>query len=70
VDLSSLPITIRPPLTDVRLGDVLDAIVKVAGQPIKYSIEDYAIVFSAKPSQESPPLYIRTFNLKNAALTS
>ena len=63
VDLFSLPITIKPPLTNVRLVDVLDAIVKVAGQPIKYSIEDHAIVFSARPSQESPPLYIRTFKV-------
>jgi general secretion pathway protein D len=41
---------------------VLDAIVRVAGQPIKYSIQDYAVVFSAK-TREATPLYIRTFKV-------
>ena len=35
-------------MTDVRLADVLDAICLVANSPIKYSIRDYAVVFSAK----------------------
>ncbi len=48
VDVSAIAIKINPPLTDVRLADVLDAIVKVADRPIKYSIEDYAVVFSLK----------------------
>ncbi|MGD0261374.1 MAG: hypothetical protein ABSD29_16290, partial [Verrucomicrobiota bacterium] len=48
VDMSAISIKINPPLTDIRLADVLDAIVKVADRPIKYSIEDYAIVFSLK----------------------
>jgi tetratricopeptide (TPR) repeat protein len=59
-----------PPLKNVRLADVLDAIVKVAKPPpgqdqnvgIKYSIEDYAIVFS-QASVESEPLYTRTFHV-------
>jgi Flp pilus assembly secretin CpaC len=72
VSLASLPITIKPPLTNVRLLDVLDAIVKVADRPIKYSVETYrpapsvegyVIVFSAKTGQESPPLYVRTFKV-------
>jgi len=63
VYLPDLPITIKPPVTDVRLADVLDLIVKVAGQPIKYSIESYAVVFSAKTSQESTPLHVRTFKI-------
>ena len=48
VDMSAISIKINPPLTDMRLADVLDVIVKVADRPIKYSIEDYAIVFSLK----------------------
>jgi general secretion pathway protein D len=63
LDASTTPITINPPLTNVRLADVLDAIVRVAGQPIKHSIEEYAVVFSAKTGQESPPLYTRTFKV-------
>jgi general secretion pathway protein D len=57
-DMSSISIKIVPPLTDVRLADVLDAIIKVADRPIKYSIEDYAVVFSLK-GREAIPLYTR-----------
>jgi len=63
VELPSLPITIQPALTNLRLADALDAVVKVAGRPIKYSIEDYAVVFSDRSSPESPPLYVRTFKV-------
>src|ERR1019366_5220267 len=63
IQLPDLPLTTKPPVTDVRLADVLDLIVKVAGQPIKYSIESYAVVLSAKIGQESPPLYVRTFKV-------
>jgi beta-lactamase regulating signal transducer with metallopeptidase domain len=62
-DPPSIVITLKTPLTNIRLVDALDAIVKTASQPIKYSIEDYAIVFSAKTGQESPPLYVRTFKV-------
>jgi hypothetical protein len=48
VDLGSILIKISPPLNDVRLVDVLDAVVKVAERPIKYSIEDYGVVFSPR----------------------
>jgi Tfp pilus assembly protein PilF len=62
VDVGSIIIKINPGLTDVRLADVLDAIVQVAAQPIKYSIMDYAVVFSAK-GPETPQLYTRTFRV-------
>ena len=58
VDVGNIPIKLNPALTDVRLADVLDAIVKVAERPIKFSIEDYAIVFSLK-GPEPAPLYTR-----------
>jgi hypothetical protein len=48
VDPGSISIRISPPLNDVRLVDVLDAVVKVADRPIKYSIEDYGVVFSPR----------------------
>ncbi len=41
-------------LTDVRLADALDAIVKVADKPIKYSIEDYGVVFSPAGAEAKP----------------
>jgi hypothetical protein len=62
LDLNTVVIKINPALTDVRLVDVLDAICEVADHPIKYSIEDYAIVFSAKGA-ETPMLYSRHFRV-------
>jgi beta-lactamase regulating signal transducer with metallopeptidase domain/tetratricopeptide (TPR) repeat protein len=52
-----------PALSEVRFADVLDAIVLVADQPIKYSIEDYGIVFSAKSPADDAPLFMRTFRV-------
>lgn len=46
IDLGAASVKILPELRDVRLADVLDAIVKTSDKPIKYSIEDYGVVFS------------------------
>ncbi|MDE3066795.1 MAG: tetratricopeptide repeat protein [Verrucomicrobiota bacterium] len=62
VDVNGIIIKIDPPLTDVRLADVLDAVEQVAAQPIKYTVTDYAIVFSAK-GPETPLLFTRTFRV-------
>lgn len=59
-----------PPLKNVRVLDVLDAIVRVAKPPqgqsqnvsLKYSIEEYAIVFSQRQA-ETEQLYTRTFRV-------
>ena len=59
--LTLTPITINPPLTNISLGDVLDALVMVAPEPIHYSVEDYAIVFSA--GKPPTPLYSRHFRV-------
>src|SRR5262249_14198595 len=61
-DVNSVTITINPALVDIRLADLLDAIVTVYNHPIKYSILDYAIVFSLK-GPEDPDLHIRTFKV-------
>jgi type II secretory pathway component GspD/PulD (secretin)/tetratricopeptide (TPR) repeat protein len=58
IDMSSIAIRINPALNDVRMADVLDAIVKVAERRIKYSVEDYAVVFSLRGA-EPTPLYTR-----------
>jgi len=47
-------------LTNVSMADLLDAIVKVADHPIKYSIVDYGVVFSPG---KLPQLYMRTFKV-------
>ncbi|HLP77612.1 MAG TPA: hypothetical protein VK327_11930 [Candidatus Paceibacterota bacterium] len=46
IDINSISVRIIPALVNVRLIDALDAIVKVADHPIRYSVTDYAIVFS------------------------
>jgi general secretion pathway protein D len=61
-DVNSVTIMINPALEDIRLADVLDAIVTVANHPIKYSILDYAVVFSLK-GPEDPDLHIRYFKV-------
>jgi general secretion pathway protein D len=62
VDVGGIAIKLMPPLTDVRLADVLNAIVRVADKPLKYTIEDYAVVFSAK-GPEAIPFYTRVFKV-------
>jgi hypothetical protein len=54
VDVGSITIKINPPLKDLRLVDVLDAVVKVADHPINYSIEDYGVVFSQRGTVPAP----------------
>jgi beta-lactamase regulating signal transducer with metallopeptidase domain len=51
-DMNNVLIRFNLPLRDVRLKDVLDAVVRVADWPIQYSMEDYGVVFSAKSAQE------------------
>lgn len=53
-DLSSVTIHINPPLKNIRMIDLLDAITKTSDQPIHYTIEDYGVLFSlgAKPKEE------------------
>jgi type II secretory pathway component GspD/PulD (secretin) len=62
VDMSQITITISPPMSDLRFADVLDAITKVAEQPIRYTVEDYAVVFSPKPDDQVS-LYTKVFKV-------
>ena len=62
VDLRTVTITLNPGFRDIRLADVLDAIVKVADQPIRYTIEDYAVYFSPRPA-EPERLYTKIFKV-------
>jgi beta-lactamase regulating signal transducer with metallopeptidase domain len=59
-DLAKVPITVLPALTDIRLIDVLDVIVKVSPQRIRYSIETNGVVFAASRSK---PLYNRVIKV-------
>ena len=51
-----------PSLKNVRVADVLDAIVLASDHPLKYSVQDFAVVFSAK-EQKLPQLFTRTFRI-------
>jgi type II secretory pathway component GspD/PulD (secretin)/tetratricopeptide (TPR) repeat protein len=62
VDINTVSIKLNPALTDLRLADVLEAIIKVADKPLKYSIEDYAVIFSLREA-ETPPLFMRKFKV-------
>jgi beta-lactamase regulating signal transducer with metallopeptidase domain len=61
-DINSVAIRIVPPLEDVRMIDVLDAITKVADKRIRYSIEDYAVSFRLA-GNEPTPLFSRTIKV-------
>jgi beta-lactamase regulating signal transducer with metallopeptidase domain len=56
-----------PPMSDIPLAGLLDAIVKAADNPIKYSIEDHFVVFSFSTDKEAEPLYTRTFKVDTNA---
>lgn len=45
-DMSRVIVNFNLPLRQVRLTDVLNAIVKVADKPIQFSVEEYGVVFS------------------------
>jgi hypothetical protein len=59
---------VRLHLINVRLIDVIDAVAKVAEPPLKYSIEDYAVVFSQHPN-ESELLFTRVFKVNLRAFS-
>lgn len=62
VDQNNITVNISPALNDIRLADILDAIVQVSDQPIQYQIEDYAVIFSPK-APEGVSLYTRVFKV-------
>jgi hypothetical protein len=45
-DLNEARVRISPPLRQVRLVDVLEAVVKTAEVPLQYAVADYGIIFS------------------------
>jgi tetratricopeptide (TPR) repeat protein len=71
VDVEKFKIKFDPPIRDLTLGQFLDAIVRVAKPPegapstagLKYSVEDYAIVFSQRTADGTEQYATRTFKL-------
>src|SRR5207249_3716240 len=62
LDMNSVIVRISPALKNVHMSDLLDAVTKVANQPIRYSIEEYAVVFSQKPP-DTAQLETRIFHV-------
>ena len=54
VDLEKVVVQINPPLRNLKLGYALDAITKSADSPLKFSVEEYAIVFSQRLPTDAP----------------
>ena len=67
-EIGKVPITILPALTDVRLLDVLEVIVKVASERIRYSIESNEVVFSFRGSERK--LYTRIMKVDPIAFVA
>ena len=63
-DLETNMIKLDPALSYVRVTDLLDAIVKGAAQPIRYSIIDYGVIFSRRP-EGTELLQGRTFVIRD-----
>jgi tetratricopeptide (TPR) repeat protein len=59
-DPTAINITLS--LSDVNLADLLNAICLVSDHPIKYSVEEFGIVFSQKTA-DSPQYEMRTFKV-------
>ena len=67
-EIGKVPITILPALTDIRLLDVLEVIVKVASERIRYSIESNEVVFSSRGSERK--LYTRVMKVDPIAFVA
>jgi tetratricopeptide (TPR) repeat protein len=62
IEIGDIQVRIEPALNDVSLLQALDVVTKVAERPIKYSVEDYAVIFSYR-TNEIPPLYTRWYKI-------
>ena len=64
---AQVKIRIVPALKRLRLSELLEAMLKTAERPIKFSIEDQGVAFSLRRSaasgDESAPLYTRVFRV-------
>ena len=60
-------ISINPPLRSVTLGQVLEKIVQTATVPMKYTVEEFGIIFSPKLG-EAPKLITRLYRVDSKRL--
>jgi beta-lactamase regulating signal transducer with metallopeptidase domain len=66
-DISQVSITILPDLTDIRLVDLLDTIVRVSPRPITYAVQGNAVEF-APATSDSKLLYTRVMRINTRIL--
>lgn len=57
IDLENVIINIKPSIMDIPLRYALDAICKMASQPIQFIVEDYAVVFLPGSADRFPRSY-------------
>lgn len=60
--LGDVVVNIPTAVKNLTIAEILDVIIKVADRPIKYSVEDYGIIFSFKP-RDAESLHTRTFRV-------
>jgi general secretion pathway protein D len=60
---SDVTIRITPSLSNLKLSEVLEAITMVADKPIRYTIQDFGVVFSPKPPDQFQQLQTKTFRV-------
>ncbi|MCL4179873.1 MAG: M56 family metallopeptidase [Verrucomicrobia bacterium] len=62
-DMNNVRIWINPALRNVRLGDLLEAITRVADRPISYAIAEYGIVFVPRLPEPGAQLETRIYHI-------
>ena len=62
-DIGAATIKIDPPLSGPTLHQLLDILTKVSDRPIKYSVEDWGVLFSARSTNETPVLHTRWYKV-------
>ena len=62
MDMNNVIVKITTPLRNISLANALEAIVQVADKPIRFSIQEYAVVFSQRPP-DTAQLETRTFKV-------
>jgi len=68
MDMNSVIVRINPPLHNVSIANVLEAVTRVADKPIRFSVEEFAVVLSQRPP-DSVQLVTRTFKVNPNTFT-
>lgn len=61
-------ITWQQPIGDLAVSEILTRIVASADRPVKYAVEDYAVVFQSATRPDAPSLFTRRFKVARRVL--